>query len=93
LALQPRYWSALLNRGQAKAELGDAKGAREDLVAALVENAELADAYYALGRLLEEDLSQPEEARGYYRAFVDKFPRDSRRREVQSKLSRWAAVP
>jgi arylsulfatase A-like enzyme/Flp pilus assembly protein TadD len=93
LNLEPGYWSALLNRGQAKAILGEADAAREDLEAALAANNSQPDGYFALGRLLEEQLGTPGRARGYYRAFLDKFPRDPRAREVRERLSKLVALP
>lgn len=93
LALQPGYWSALLNRGQAKAMLGEADAAREDLEAALAANNSLPDGYFALARLHEEQLAAPDKARGYYRAFLDKFPRDPKAREARDRLSQLVALP
>jgi tetratricopeptide (TPR) repeat protein len=93
LEFSPNNWSALLNRGQAKADLGEADAAREDLEAALAANNSVPDGYFALARLFEEQLEEPSRARGYYRAFLDKFPRDPRAREVRNRMSELVASP
>ena len=91
LILAPDYWSALLNRGQVKRQLRDVRGAKDDLEASLAANNNNADAYYELGRLLDLELGESAQARGYYRIFVQKFPSDHRAREVRSRLA--ALVP
>lgn len=93
LELQPRYWSALLNRGRAKGLLKDPDGARRDLEASLAVNNTSADTYYELAHVLDEQLEQGLEARGYYRAFLQKFPRDQRAKEVRARLGSMLATP